>query len=209
MVTMSQDTPPVVVVGAGPVGCVLATCLARRGRRVRVFEQRADPRAGAAGWGAEGRSINLVVTGRGFAALERFGLADALRAISVPIRGRMVHKADGSTAYQPYGIGHEANYSISRGEMNKELMTLAEEVRVRPESALRARSGTSNSRACAVAAHTPRATKLALTARRNSRTHTPFPSSCATRPRRRPALRSPSAPRTMRKRARRSPADTW
>ena len=42
----------------------------------------------------------------------------------------MVHKPDGSTAYQPYGIGSEANYSISRGEMNKALISLAEDAGV-------------------------------------------------------------------------------
>jgi kynurenine 3-monooxygenase len=40
--------------------------------------------------------------------------------------GRYLHQADGSTAFQPYSKNNEAIYSVSRGELNKKLMTMAE-----------------------------------------------------------------------------------
>jgi kynurenine 3-monooxygenase len=38
-----------------------------------------------------GRSINLALSVRGFAALEEIGLKEALLNISIPMYGRMVH----------------------------------------------------------------------------------------------------------------------
>jgi kynurenine 3-monooxygenase len=40
--------------------------------------------------------------------------------------GRYLHQPDGSGTVQPYGANGEAIYSVSRGELNKRLMTLAE-----------------------------------------------------------------------------------
>ena len=50
-----------------------------------------------------GRSINLALSDRGIKALEEVGLMDEIRKICIPMHGRFMHNADGSTAYQPYG----------------------------------------------------------------------------------------------------------
>jgi kynurenine 3-monooxygenase len=55
-----------VVVGAGPVGSLLALTLARRGFSVDVYERRSDMRRVEIG---AGRSINLAVSTRGLHAL--------------------------------------------------------------------------------------------------------------------------------------------
>jgi kynurenine 3-monooxygenase len=111
------------IVGAGPTGALLAVLLKRRGMAVTLYESRPDPR----GDGAEaGRSINLALADRGTHALARAGLLDAIRHLVVPMRGRLVHQADGCTGLQPYGrLPNEVIYSISRRELNNVLLDAA------------------------------------------------------------------------------------
>ncbi len=118
----------VTVVGAGPVGCVLATLLARRGFDVRAFEKRPDMRrADLAG----GRSINLVLTDRGLHALGRIGLRQKVLELTVPVLGRMMHSPDGDLTFQPYGKDDsECNYSVSRDRLNQFLLDAAEDAGV-------------------------------------------------------------------------------
>ena len=116
------------VVGAGPVGCVLATLLARRGVDVTLFEKRPDMRRADIDGG---RSINLVLTDRGLRALDRIGLRDRILDHTVPVRGRMMHSTDGEQTYQPYGKdASECNYSVSRGRLNELLLDTAEDTGV-------------------------------------------------------------------------------
>ncbi len=114
----------VVVVGAGLAGCLLATLLGRRGVPVTVYERRPDPRL----VGAErGRSINLAISARGLAALERVGLREAALARALPMPGRMVHALGASPSFRPYSAdGTRAINSISRAELNAALLDSAE-----------------------------------------------------------------------------------
>ena len=114
----------VTILGAGLVGSLLAVMMRRRGYPVTVYERRPDMRKATM---AAGRSINLAMSARGWRALELAGLKDEMETLAIPMQGRYLHQADGSTAFQPYGRNNEAIYSISRGELNKRLMTLAEE----------------------------------------------------------------------------------
>lgn len=118
----------VAIAGAGLVGSLLSIYLVRRGYDVNVFEGRSDMRKDNA---AAGRSINLALSDRGIRALEQVGIMDAIREIAIPMHGRFMHNADGSTAYQPYGMEGQFINSVSRGELNKKLMSLAEEAGVK------------------------------------------------------------------------------
>jgi kynurenine 3-monooxygenase len=107
-------------------GALMAVFLGRAGHRVKVYERRPDPRTGAGG-GGRGRSINLAISTRGLAALERVGLDKRLLEVAVPMRGRMVHGIDGGLTFQPYG--HEAHHvihSVSRAGLNRLLIEAAE-----------------------------------------------------------------------------------
>lgn len=114
----------VTIIGAGLVGSLLATLLAQRGSKVEVFERRPDPRVhGFLG----GRSINLALAERGLRALRQTGLAEAVLARAVMMRGRMVHAPDGSTNLQRYGVDDsEVIRSVSRGGLNIQLLDAAE-----------------------------------------------------------------------------------
>ena len=114
----------VVVVGAGLAGCLLATLLGRRGLAVTVYERRPDPRLAGA---ERGRSINLAISARGLAALERVGLREAALARALPMPGRMVHGLDAPPSFRPYSAdGTRAINSISRAELNSALLDCAE-----------------------------------------------------------------------------------
>ena len=117
-------TEPLTIVGAGPVGSLLALLLARRGEQVRVFERRPDLRKHEQ---SAGRSINLAVSTRGLHALHEVGLDAEVLGSAVPMRGRMIHPVAGDLQFQAYGRDDsECINSMSRGGLNKLLMSQAE-----------------------------------------------------------------------------------
>lgn len=112
----------VAVVGAGLVGSLQAILMAQKGYEISVFERREDLRNKQI---VGGKSINLALSDRGWKALELAGIAEDIRAISIPMYQRCMHASDGSLTYQPYGVNGECIYSVSRGELNRKLMLLA------------------------------------------------------------------------------------
>lgn len=114
----------VTILGAGLVGSLLAIMLRKKGHPVTVYERRPDMRSNKI---AAGRSINLAMSARGWKALDMAGLRNDIEALAIPMYGRYLHQIDGSHAFQQYGKNNEAIYSVSRGELNKKLMTLAEQ----------------------------------------------------------------------------------
>lgn len=113
----------VIIVGAGLVGSLLSIYLSKRGYKVKIFERRPDMRKEKM---SVGRSINLALSDRGIKALEEVGIMEEIKKIAIPMHGRFLHNKDGSTAYQPYGQEGQFINSVSRGELNKKLMDLAE-----------------------------------------------------------------------------------
>lgn len=115
----------VAIIGAGLAGSLLAVYFAKRGMNVDVYERRPDMRKEDAGGG---RSINLALSTRGIHALKEVGLYEEIKKISIPMYGRMVHLTDGTTNFQRYGKDDtEYINSVSRAELNKKLMDLADQ----------------------------------------------------------------------------------
>ena len=113
------------LIGAGLTGPLLATYLAQRGHSVEIYERRPDMRKESI---SAGRSINLALSARGNHALKEVGLYDKIKTNTIPMMGRMIHDLDGSTHLQPYGQkDNEVIFSVSRAQLNMELMTWAEE----------------------------------------------------------------------------------
>jgi len=118
-----------VIIGAGPVGTLLAIYLAKAGFKSHLYERRCDLRMATA---EEGRSINLVLTHRGIQALARVGAKEEVLKITVPVYGRMIYQSNEKIDYQPYGKDNsECNYSVNRSELNKLLLNLAEKAGVK------------------------------------------------------------------------------
>lgn len=112
------------ILGAGLVGSLLSVILRKQGYDVNVYERRPDMRSATV---AAGRSINLAMSARGWKALDIAGLREDIETIAIPMYGRQLHMPDGAQIFQPYSKNNEAIYSVSRGELNKKLMTLAEQ----------------------------------------------------------------------------------
>ncbi|HEY6217972.1 MAG TPA: NAD(P)/FAD-dependent oxidoreductase [Pyrinomonadaceae bacterium] len=115
----------ITIIGAGMGGTMMAIFLARRGFEVDIYERRHDLRVHN---GERGRSINMTVSIRGLRVLEEVGiLNDKLLSKTIKIKGRMIHNADGTSIFQPYGINEdEVLYSIVRSDLNAALMNYAE-----------------------------------------------------------------------------------
>ena len=130
---------PIALVGAGPAGALMALYLARQGHDVTVYEARPDIRRFET---AGGRSINLALATRGIVPLVEVGVIERVDAITIPMRGRMIHAGDSTKpALQPYGTRiHEVIHSVSRRDLNAILLDAAEatgRVRIEFESSVR------------------------------------------------------------------------
>ncbi|MCP4499209.1 MAG: FAD-dependent monooxygenase [Deltaproteobacteria bacterium] len=120
----SNSPRHILISGGGPVGSLLALSLAQRGHTVDVYERRGDMRK--TGEDA-GRSINLALSDRGWNALDEADVGDRLRERSIPMKGRMVHPLEGEANLQPYSEKGRCIFAVHRTELNKSLITFAEE----------------------------------------------------------------------------------
>tara|TARA_B110000037_G_C17128422_1_gene509713 strand:- start:9222 stop:10574 length:1353 start_codon:yes stop_codon:yes gene_type:complete len=120
---MNSNMPKISIVGAGLVGSLFSCFLAKRGYVVDVYERRQDMRKANI---SAGKSINLAMSTRGWAALEKAGLKEQMEPLAIPMYSRMIHQADGEVEVQAYGKDGEAIYSIARGYLNKIMMEVAE-----------------------------------------------------------------------------------
>ncbi len=114
----------ITIIGAGLVGSLLSIYLSKQNYKVKIYERRPDMRKLSM---SAGRSINLALSDRGIKALEEVGIMDEIRKIAIPMHGRQLHHADGTSGYQPYGKDGQFINSVSRGDLNRTLMNLAEQ----------------------------------------------------------------------------------
>ena len=117
-----QTPQKIAVVGSGLVGTLLAIYLKKQGHKVHVYDRSPDIRTVE----FSGRSINLVMSTRGWKAMEDVGLDDEIRKIGIPVDKRAIHLKDGKLNYQYYGKDGEAIFSLSRGVLNRRMIDLAE-----------------------------------------------------------------------------------
>jgi len=113
----------VVVIGAGPVGCLAAIAFAKMNWEVEIYEARPgkegqcqlsghaailiiflDLRLLSSKAVAQQRSINLAISSRGIAALRAVdaSTADRFLETAIPMRGRMIHDRHGNLQSQLY-----------------------------------------------------------------------------------------------------------
>ncbi|MDH3710283.1 MAG: FAD-dependent monooxygenase [Cyclobacteriaceae bacterium] len=115
---------PVLIVGAGLCGTLLALRLAQKGYKVRLHEKRADMREQDQ---VAGRSINLALSDRGLWALEKVGVKEEILKECIPMKGRLVHPLGEKSFLSPYS-GRSGDYinSVSRAGLNIALLNKVE-----------------------------------------------------------------------------------
>lgn len=114
----------ILIIGAGLCGSLLALRLGQRGYNVNVYEMRPDLRKTDI---SAGRSINLAFSDRGNKAMKLVGIEEKVKALCIPMNGRMLHDKEGKTFLSNYsGRDYEYINSISRGGLNALLLNEAE-----------------------------------------------------------------------------------
>lgn len=111
----------IAIVGGGLVGSLLGRLLALRGHRVNVFERRPDPNSLPL---STGRSTHLVISERGWKALDAIGARAEVLPATLPLKGRRIHTSDQGRIFQPYGTEGQLIYSIHRNVLNQTLVRL-------------------------------------------------------------------------------------
>jgi kynurenine 3-monooxygenase len=112
----------IVVVGAGLVGPVAAMYLARRHGPVTVLEQRPDPRGTST---RADRSLTVILSARGWRVMKDLGLAERVRGLCLPLKGRMGHLPDGSTDFTPYSRDGSPIWAVERRRLQLLLLDAA------------------------------------------------------------------------------------
>ncbi|EAU88457.2 kmo protein [Coprinopsis cinerea okayama7 len=127
LASLSHGPRRAVVVGAGPVGCLTALALAKRGWHVDLLEGRPDLRLPSSKAASQQRSINLAISHRGLAALEAIDptAADKFLHTAIPMRGRMIHTRTGELDSQSYDRDGQCIHSIDRALLNEGLLERA------------------------------------------------------------------------------------
>lgn len=124
---MNNSNETVLISGAGPVGCLAAAYLSKRGYKIEIFESRADSRHESI---AQGRSINLALSNRAFDSLAKTSpkIVEDLHKNGIKMFGRYVHLKDGSESYQPYGKKDQYILSVGRRYLNEYLVSFVEQL---------------------------------------------------------------------------------
>src|SRR6056297_1176723 len=118
-----QTPKKIAIVGSGLVGSLLAIYLRKAGHEVEIFDRRKDVRKVE----FSGRSINLAMSNRGWKSLRAVGIEEEIKKLALPLDKRAMHVNDKPLYYQKYGKEEEAIFSISRGVLNRKMITLAED----------------------------------------------------------------------------------
>jgi kynurenine 3-monooxygenase len=111
----------VTIIGAGLVGSLLARLLARRGHEVTVLEKRPDPTLGEL---TGGRSTHLVISARGWRAIDAIDARAVVEPRTLPLFGRRVHQRDSTLQFHPYGEQRQSISAIHRSVLSRCLLSL-------------------------------------------------------------------------------------
>ena len=121
---MSVTGKKFVVIGAGIVGSALSLWLSKQGGKVSLYE-RSSTEAFLKRPIVQKRNINLALSYRGLKSLNLLGLKEKVMPHCCSMYGRKVYPSNHeSSFFQPYGLSHQAIYSVSRFDLNQMLVIL-------------------------------------------------------------------------------------
>jgi kynurenine 3-monooxygenase len=116
----------IIIVGSGMAGCFMALCLAKKGFKVEIYEERSDIRKAQ---NKSGRSFNITLYYRGILALKKVNLWNDIKEISVLTRGNVAHYHGDRNVYDPYDAHDtEVLYTVHRNKLNSKLLDIVEKL---------------------------------------------------------------------------------
>ncbi len=121
---MTEKEKSLIIAGGGLVGLAASLLLSDRFDRVVLFEKREDPIAAE---GKEARSLQLVISARGWNMLRQLGFENEIRAQSLALRGRW-HHHPGEKIFEAYSPFGECISCISRESLYRLLCRKAKSV---------------------------------------------------------------------------------
>jgi kynurenine 3-monooxygenase len=110
-----MEHAPLLISGAGLVGLSAALLYADRFEAVHVLEKREDPEYR---FSREARSLQLVISARGWRTLIKLGLEQPIRDNAIALRGRTRHSG-GDTFFEPYSAKGETISCVSRNTLHR------------------------------------------------------------------------------------------
>lgn len=124
MINSSNLTSKIIIVGAGPVGCILAVILARSGFQVDIYESRPAPRHNSL---SSTRTINITLSERALLVLSHLGLTDEVLEHAQEIYNKTIHTLTGEENAIQHKKHSKPLYAISRENLAKVLLSQVEQ----------------------------------------------------------------------------------
>ena len=113
---MDNTSSTLVITGGGLVGMAAALMFHNRFDSVRVCEKRSNPLSDS---NYSNRSLQLVISARGWRTLDLLGLTDKVKARTLQLKGRYKHETDGSEHPEPYSRDGQVICCVSRETLYK------------------------------------------------------------------------------------------
>jgi len=110
-----MEHAPLLISGGGLVGLSAALLYANRFDAVHLLEKREDPEYQ---FSREARSLQLVISARGWRTLRKIGLGQQIQDNSIALRGRTRH-SDGETFFEPYSANGDTISCVSRNTLHR------------------------------------------------------------------------------------------
>jgi kynurenine 3-monooxygenase len=118
---MQEEEKTLLIAGGGLIGLAASLLFSDRFRKVELFEKREDP---ILTQGKEARSLQLVLSARGWNTLNLLGFEDEIRAITLNLKGRY-HHHPGSKIFEAYSPSGDTISCISRESLYRLLCAKA------------------------------------------------------------------------------------
>ena len=119
---MKKHEDKLLIAGGGLVGLAAAILFADRFSLVELFEKRQDPLAVQ---GNEARSLQLVISARGWNTLRLLGFEDEIRSLCLSLKGRWHHHQTEEKVFEAYSPIGECISCISRESIYRLLTSKA------------------------------------------------------------------------------------
>ncbi|CAN5182481.1 NAD(P)/FAD-dependent oxidoreductase [soil metagenome] len=109
-----QQKTSVTIIGTGPVGCLMAILLAKRGYTVDIYERYSKEKIVEK---LSSRSYNITFFSRGINALKKAGLYDSVKQYFIPLTGTVAHPLYSVPTFHKYDTTKSQYVAVKRSSI--------------------------------------------------------------------------------------------